>query len=304
MIADMGACLNMTRTPDCHFFAEARHNGTKAVVFSPDFSQVSKYADQWVPLHAGSDGAFWMATTHVILKEFHHDKQTPYFIDYVKKYTDSPYLVKLEKDGVNYKPGRLLRASELSQFKDMSNGEWKFVNIDAASGQPVVPKGSSGSRWDKKPGNWNMKFENVADDKPYDPVLTLLGRSDEVAQTSFHGVRARQAGAPRGVPVMYIDTTEGRVPVTTVYDLTMAQYGVSRGLPGEYPKDYTDKDAAYTPAWQEIFTGRRLEDRPPVCSRVGKHRRGHWRKVHDHHRGRHQPLVPRKPDVPSRAPWP
>jgi nitrate reductase alpha subunit len=30
MIADMGACLNMTRTPDCHFFAESRHNGTKS----------------------------------------------------------------------------------------------------------------------------------------------------------------------------------------------------------------------------------------------------------------------------------
>ncbi|MBW2215282.1 MAG: nitrate reductase subunit alpha, partial [Deltaproteobacteria bacterium] len=228
MIADMGACLNMTRTPDCHFFAESRHNGTKAVVFAPDFSQVSKYADQWVPLHAGSDGAFWMATTHVILKEFHHEKQTPYFIDYVKKYTDSPYLVKLEKDGVNYKPGRLLRASELSQFKDMSNGEWKFVNIDATSGQPVVPKGSSGSRWDEKPGNWNMKFENVADDKPYDPVLTLLGRSDEVAQTSFTEFGLDNK-VYRGVPIMYMDTAEGRVPVTTVYDLTMAQYGVSRG---------------------------------------------------------------------------
>lgn len=47
-IAVMGANLNMTRTPDTHFFAESRHNGTKAVVFSPDFSQVSKYADQWV----------------------------------------------------------------------------------------------------------------------------------------------------------------------------------------------------------------------------------------------------------------
>ena len=72
MIADMGACLNMTRTPDCHFFAESRHNGTKTVVFSPDFSQVCKYADQWVPLHAGSDGAFSMAVTDVILNELHH----------------------------------------------------------------------------------------------------------------------------------------------------------------------------------------------------------------------------------------
>ena len=65
----MGANLGMTRTPDVHFFSEARHNGTKTVVFSPDFSMVSKYADQWVPVHAGQDGAFWMAVTHVILKE-------------------------------------------------------------------------------------------------------------------------------------------------------------------------------------------------------------------------------------------
>ena len=191
MIADMGACLNMTRTPDCHFFAESRHNGTKAVVFSPDFSQVCKYADQWVPLHAGSDGAFWMATTHVILKEFHHEKQTPYFIDYVKRYTDSPYLVKLERDGEHYKPGRLLRASEVAEYKDISNGDWKFINIDSATGKLVVPKGSSGSRWDEKQGNWNMKPENVVDDQPYDPVLTLLGRSDEVVQTELHGVRTR-----------------------------------------------------------------------------------------------------------------
>ncbi len=246
MIADMGACLNMTRTPDCHFFAESRHNGTKAVVFSPDFSQVCKYADQWVPLHAGSDGAFWMATTHVILKEFHHEKQTPYFIDYVKKYTDSPYLVKLEKDGDGYKPGRLLRASEIPAYRDISNGEWKFLNIDANTGDLVVPKGSSGSRWDEKQGNWNIKPESVVDDQPYDPVLTLLGRTDEVVQTTFieYGL---DRSASRGVPVMRVETIDGPVLVTTVYDLTMGQFGVGRGLPGDYPESYDDKDAAYTP---------------------------------------------------------
>ncbi len=238
MIADMGACLNMTRTPDCHFFAESRHNGTKAVVFSPDFSQVCKYADQWVPLHAGSDGAFWMATTHVILKEFHHEKQTPYFIDYVKKYTDSPFLVKLERDGDGYKPGRLLRAAEVPAYADISNGEWKFLNIDANTGDLVVPKGSSGSRWDEKQGNWNIKPE----------------RTDEVVQATCveYGL---DRTARRGVPVMRIETTDGPTLVTTVYDLTMAQFGVGRGLPGDYPETYEDKDAAYTPAWQELFTG-------------------------------------------------
>ena len=92
-IAVMGSNLGMTRTPDVHFFSESRHNGTKTVVFSPDFSMVSKYADQWVPVHAGQDGAFWMAVTHVILKEAHLDKQVPYFIEYTNKYTAAPYLV-------------------------------------------------------------------------------------------------------------------------------------------------------------------------------------------------------------------
>ncbi len=254
MIADMGACLNMTRTPDCHFFAESRHNGTKAVVFAPDFSQVAKYADQWVPLHAGSDGAFWLAVTHVILKEFHHDTATPYFIDYVKRYTDSPFLVKLEKSGDHFKPGRLLRANELAEYRDISQGDWKFVNIDEATGRYVVPKGSTGSRWDDKPGDWNMKYESAVDDAPYDPVLTLLGRAKGVAQTAFTEF-GLDTHALRGVPIIEIETVDGKAYVTTVYDLIMAQYGVSRGLKGQYPADYTDTDAAYTPAWQELFTG-------------------------------------------------
>ena len=254
MIADMGACLNMTRTPDCHFFAESRHNGTKAVVFSPDFSQVCKYADQWVPLHAGSDGAFWMAVSHVILKEFHHEKKTPYFIDYVKRYTDSPMLVKLDREGEHYRPGRLLRANELPGNKDIPNGEWKFVNIDEDSGDYVIPKGAMGHRWDEKQGHWNMKYENSLNDEPYDPTLSLLSTHDEVLQTEFveWGLDAKSL---RGVPIKYVETSSGRIPVTTVYDLTMAQYGVGRGLDGDYPEDYANKSAAYTPAWQEIFTG-------------------------------------------------
>jgi len=254
MIADMGACLNMTRTPDCHFFAESRHNGTKAVVFSPDFSQVCKYADQWVPLHAGSDGAFWMAVSHVILNEFHHEKKTPYFLDYVKQYTDSPMLVKLERDGDSFVPGRLLRANELNEFGDVPNGEWKFVNVDERTGGFVIPKGAMGHRWDDEQGHWNMKFENSLDNQAYDPMLSFLDQHDEVVQAEFveWGLDTR---SKRGVPVRKIQTSAGTEYVTTVYDLTMAQYGVGRGLSGDYPTDYADRNAAYTPAWQEVFTG-------------------------------------------------
>ncbi len=254
MIADLGACLNMTRTPDCHFFAESRHNGTKTVVFAPDFSQVAKYADQWIPLHAGSDGAFWMAVTHVILEEFHHRRRVPYFLDYVKRYTDSPYLVRLEPDGEGYRPGRLLRANELPRFRDLPNGEWKFVNLDALTGEPVAPKGSCGFRWEEQGGNWNLKLENAVNDEPYDPVVTLLDHTQRHVQVGFTDF-AYDRTRWRGVPVLEMETTGGPVLVTTVYDLIMAQYGVGRGLSGDYPEDDADETAAYTPAWQEIFTG-------------------------------------------------
>src|SRR5678816_2643627 len=40
MIAVAGSNVSVTRTPDSHFVAEARHNGTRTWVFSPDFSQM------------------------------------------------------------------------------------------------------------------------------------------------------------------------------------------------------------------------------------------------------------------------
>ncbi|MDD2798261.1 MAG: nitrate reductase subunit alpha [Bacteroidales bacterium] len=253
-VAVMGANLAMTRTPDVHFFAESRHNGTKTVVFSPDFNMVAKYADTWIPVHAGQDGAFWMAVTHVILKEAHHEKQIPYFLDYVAKFTDSPFLVELEKCGDGYTPGKLLRANRVEKFKAAENGDWKFLNIDKESGRLVCPRGSVGHRWDSKHGNWSTLPIDGEDNTDYTPLLTLLENKDDVYQVECveYGMDNKRW---RGVPVKLIDTIDGKVPVTTVYDLIMAQYGVGRGLSGDYPKDYTDENAAYTPAWQELFTG-------------------------------------------------
>jgi len=95
-IAVVGANLNMTRTPDAHFISEVRHAGGKLTVFAPDFSQVAKYADYWIPVHAGQDTAFWMAVNHVILTEFYVQRQVPYFMDYLKQYTDMPFLIQID----------------------------------------------------------------------------------------------------------------------------------------------------------------------------------------------------------------
>ena len=111
-----------------------------------------------------------------------------------------------------------------------------------------------GHRWDSKDGNWSTLPIDGEDNTSYYPLLTLLDKRDDVFQVEFteYGMDKKRW---RGVPVKYIETVDGQVPVTTAYDLIMAQYGVGRGLDGDYPANYEDKYAAYTPAWQEMFTG-------------------------------------------------
>jgi nitrate reductase alpha subunit len=252
--AVMGSNLNMTRTPDCHFAAESRHNGTKMVVLAPDFNQVAKYADQWIPLHAGQDGPFWMAVNHVILKEFHVERKTPYFLDYVRKYSDSPFLVKLEKKGTDYEAGKLMRANKVSRYKDEENGDWKFLIYDSLSNEPRMPGGSVGHRWGQAAGKWNLELKDASDGSPIDPLLSFIDVPDEVVSVSFHEFGAGEI-YHRAVPAKRIKTEDGEALVTTVYDLLLAQFGVSRNLPGDYPDNYDDSRYSYTPAWQEQWTG-------------------------------------------------
>ncbi|MBW2690263.1 MAG: nitrate reductase subunit alpha, partial [Deltaproteobacteria bacterium] len=253
-IAVMGSNVNMTRTPDAHFLVEARHNGSKVTVLSPDFSMTSKHADWWIPAHAGQDGAFWMAVNHVILSEFHHQAKTPYFMDYLKRYTDTPFLVQLtEKDGV-FRAGRMATAASIEPYKEAENGGFKYLVWDEEQDQAKMPLGTLGFRWQQKKGEWNLQMKDGQDGSDIAPALSLLGNEAEVLEVSFDDFSS-DSRSSRGVPVQYLETTDGRVPVTTVFDLLMAQFGVNRGLAGEYPQSYDDEQGAYTPAWQEKFTG-------------------------------------------------
>ena len=254
MIAIMGANLNMTRTPDCHYIPEARTNGSKVVVFAPDFNQVAKFGDEWVPVHAGSDGAFWMAVNHVLLKEFHHEQQVDYFLDYQKKYTDNPFLVEIESHGETLRPGRFLRSNVIEKYNKEENAEWKFLVLDKSSGEFKMPKGQIGHRWQAKKGQWNLELKDTIDDSNFDPILTMLGENDEVLSVEFLEF-GNETRFKRGVPVRYVETINGKVAVATVYDLLMAQYGVPRGLAGDYPNSYDEANQSYTPAWQERITG-------------------------------------------------
>ncbi|HEY3508575.1 nitrate reductase subunit alpha [Kribbella sp. NPDC051137] len=238
-----GSNLPVTRTPDAHWMAEARYRGQKVIAVAPDYADNVKFADEWLPAAPGTDGALAMAMGHVVLKEFFVDRETPYFVEYTKKYTDLPYLVRLEETAGGYRAGKFLTAAELGT--DEENAAFKPVVLDAGTGQPVVPNGSLGHRFGETgKGKWNLDLGAT------DPLLTLLG--DEgvpVTMPRFDTAAGEQL--LRGVPARRV----GGHLVTTVYDLMLAQYGVGRaGLPGDWPSSYDD-DAPYTPAWQERITG-------------------------------------------------
>lgn len=244
-----GSNVPITRAPDAHFMTEARYRGQKTVVISPDYSDHTKFADHWLPVQPGTDGALAMAMGHVILKEFFVDRQVPYFQEYVRKYTDLPMLVTLREREDAYATDRFLHAADLGEASE--NAEWKTVLVDAKTEEPVVPNGSMGFKYGEEgAGRWNLELGDA------DPALSLLGRHDELVEVDlprFDTGEGSEGGTVmrRGVPAKRI----GGHLVTTVYDLLLAQYGVYReGLPGEWPAGYDDPEP-YTPAWQQEITG-------------------------------------------------
>ena len=120
--------------------------------------------------------------------------------------------------------------------------------------QPRMPQGSLGFRWQKQKGQWNLEPKDGLDGSEISPQLTFFGDSSEQRSVSFAEFGEGKS-FQRNIPVQYIETLNGKVAVATVYDLLMAQYGVGRGLEGDYPADYDDENLSYTPAWQERYTG-------------------------------------------------
>ncbi len=178
----------------------------------------------------------------------------PYFRDYLKRYSDAPFLVELLKTGTGYAAGRFLRANCLARYQNVENGDWKLLVFDSRSNEPRMPQGAIGFRWQSAKGLWNLELKDGADGSEIDPRLSLLDDRDEALPVTFVDF-ATGRSLERNVPVRYVETTGGRTPVTTVLDLLMAQCGVSRGLSGAYPGSYDDEESPFTPAWQERFTG-------------------------------------------------
>ena len=256
-----GSNIPQTRSPDAHFYTEARYKGTKSVVISPDYSEACKFADLWLHPKQGTDAALALALCHVVLKEFFIDRQVPYFQDYVRQFSDMPMLVKLVERNGRLVPERFLRAADLpGNLGEEKNADWKTVAVDQDNAL-VCPTGSAGFRWGN-PGKWNLE-ERDGSGRDIRPHLSLLGVHDEVVPVGFpyFGGNAPAAFVStehsevqmRPVPVRNIELAGGTAPVATVFDLFCANYGVDRGLT-DTPTTYDD-DAPFTPAWAERVCG-------------------------------------------------
>lgn len=257
-----GSNVPLTRTPDAHFMAEARYHGQKVVVVSPDFADNTKFADEWLRVQPGTDGALAIAMGHVILKEFHVGKKEPFFLNYLTKFSDCPFLVQLDEqaDGTIV-PGKFFTAAQMPDgyTQRTENNDFRPLVIER-DGTVKDPGGTLADHFGKEgAGHWNLKLEGV------DPVLSIAD-TNEYQGAAISLVRfdlpATAGDTPsvgggtmvRGVPARRIN---GKL-VTTVYDILLAQYGVNRPelqLPGNWPVDYDDASEVGTPAWQTEFTG-------------------------------------------------
>lgn len=254
-IISWGSNLPQTRTPDAHFYVEARYQGTKITAISPDYADFTKFADTWLPVKGGTDGALAMAMTHVVVKEFFLDKTTPYFDDYARRFTDLPFLVELEEKNGSVLPGRFLRATDIGLGGN--NPEWKMLVFDKKRGAPAAPMGSIGSRYGEK-GTWNLEMRDCYDMQDLEPVLSMA-ELDNVEWVNAEFPEFVYDAAPKmrkcAVPVRHMELNGQRKAVTTVFDIFVASLSLDRGHGGETAKGYDDADTCPTPAWQEKITG-------------------------------------------------
>ena len=260
-----GSNVPQTRTPDAHFYTEARYRGTKSAVISPDYSEAAKFGDIWLNPKQGTDAALAMAMGHVILREFHLDRQAEYFENYCRQYTDMPMLVKLEEKDGSLVPGAFLRAADFTdKLGEENNPDWKTVGIDEKTGQLIAPNGSIGYRWGQQ-GQWNLEERKGEADTRLRMSLVLDEDHDAIEGVDFpyFGGQATPEFAAdnhpevltRNIPVKKIKVGRKTIKVATVFDLFCANYGLDRGLGGDWVAKSYDDQVPGTPAWAEKITG-------------------------------------------------
>src|SRR5262249_48299286 len=124
-----GANVVQTRIPDAHFAYEARYNGAKLCVVSPDFNSSCVHADHFLPIQPGTDALLALGVARILVEKGWIDRP------YITEQTDLPLLVRADT-------GRFLREVDLKA----GGSDEVFYLWDRQSGQPVPAPGCLGLR--------------------------------------------------------------------------------------------------------------------------------------------------------------
>jgi DMSO reductase family type II enzyme molybdopterin subunit len=110
-----------TMTASNHYIAEARYNGAEFVLFAPDCSPSSQFADYHLPVRTGTDAAWALAMCKVIIDEAIYDE------GFVRDQTDLPLLVRKDTE-------RFLRGEDL----EADGNPEQFYFFDENAGRVVA----------------------------------------------------------------------------------------------------------------------------------------------------------------------
>jgi anaerobic selenocysteine-containing dehydrogenase len=114
---------------------EARERGLKVVNIDPRLRSAGPFSDEWLPIRPSTDLALALALCHMLIEQDTIDR------DYLKKYTNAPFLVK--EDGfflrVDNKEQVWDAAAQAAKPSDTQNGSPTLEGEFTVSGSKVKP---------------------------------------------------------------------------------------------------------------------------------------------------------------------
>ncbi len=182
-----GANVVQTRIPDAHFAYEARYNGAKLCIISPDYNSSAVHADHFLQIQPGTDALLALGVARLLIDNGWIDRP------YVLEQTDMPLLVRSDN-------GRFLREADLKAGGDAE----VFYLWDRKTSKPVIAPGSLGVRKREKTSlrldgldpALNGTFSVTLADGKKIPVTTVFEKlRAELKEYSLERV-ARETGLP------------------------------------------------------------------------------------------------------------
>jgi complex iron-sulfur molybdoenzyme family reductase subunit alpha len=185
-----GANVVQTRIPDAHFAFEARYNGAKLCVVSPDYNSSAIHADHFLQIQPGTDALLALGLARLLIDNNWLDRP------YVLEQTDMPLLVR--RDNQKY-----LRESELAP----GGSDEVFYLWDETSGKPVAAPGCMGlcKKAGEKPASIRLDgitpalegafTVTLADGKKVEVTTVFTRLKEELANYPLERV-AKETGLP------------------------------------------------------------------------------------------------------------